>query len=584
MALDGAMLSLIKNEISQKCVGAKVEKIYQPSREEIILSLKERGINERLLLSCRANSPRIHLTRFSVENPAAPPMFCMLLRKKLSGARLSAVRQQGLERVVMLDFDTYNELGDRSLITIVAEIMGKHSNIILTENGKVIDSIKRVDDEMSSLRMVLPGLFYQEVPPQDKLNFLSADSAEAVKAIAAHPELPLSNAVMSAVMGISPIVAREIADSVTDGMDTIVSAMTAAQNSALEAWFDRLKLILGGGGTPCLVYDKSGKPRDFSFFEIKQYGEAMTVRTADTYFEMLDIYYSERDLIERMRSKGADLNKTVTNALSRARRKYANWQKELSQSEKRGTLKLYGDLITANMYAIEKGSSKAALTNYYSSECEEVEVRLDPLLTPAQNAQKYYKDYRKLQSAERHLNEMLREGEREIEYLEAVADSLYRARTERELGEIRAEITEQGYIRSKSKGKQKAPAALPPIKFMSSDGFTILVGRNNKQNDRLTLKESEKDDLWLHVLKLAGSHTIIKHGGREIPESTIEQAAVLAAYHSKARQSGNVAVDFTKVRYVSKPSGAKPGMVIYTHQTTIYVKPDEELVAKLAAD
>ena len=577
MPFDGIFLRFLQKEL-QCAVGAKVDKVYQPSREELVLALRGRECNKKLLICSRANSPRIHFTDISIENPAVPPMFCMLLRKRLCGAKISDISQSGFERVLTIRFDAHNELGDEITLTMAVEIMGRCSNIVLIdENDRVIDSIKRVDDEMSSQRLVLPGLFYQPVPPQDKLSL--TDSVEAcAKAVLEKGTLPLSRALLDSVQGISPLIARELSAPFND---MIVYDMNTAESSAFSASLALLASSLTESGSPNMVIDKNGKPTDFSYMPITQYGEAVTAKAFDSFSALLDLFYSENDLHERMRAKSADLLRLVTNAFERASRKYAAQTKELKTSENREKLRSCGDIITANMHLLKKGMASAALVDYYSEDCPTVTVTLDPLFTPAQNAQNYYKRYKRAQSAEEHLKEQLQKGLEEMDYLDSVLDALSRARTERELSEIRTELQEQGYLHS-SVDRKKSSQALPPLKFVSDDGFTILVGRNNRQNDLLTTKQSQKDDIWLHTLKIPGSHTVIQAEGRAVPEKTIEQAAILASVHSKAKQSGQVAVDFTKIRHVSKPSGAKPGFVIYTHQTTVFVKPDEALAQRLS--
>ncbi len=578
MPLDGVMLNFIKNELKQ-AIGAKVDKIYQPSREELVIGLRSKECNEKLLLCARANSPRIHFTKAEIENPTVPPMFCMLLRKRLIGARISDIRQSGFERVLLIDFFAHSELGDEITLTLAMEIMGRYSNIVfIDETGRVIDSIKRVDYEMSSQRLVLPGLFYCEVPPQNKKSLTKNGVDACFKAILSMNTFPVSKAVLDSVQGISPLISRELAYAVCSA-DMIVGDMSETSKERLRAALEKIAKSLDGAGVPTVIYNGI-KPQDFSYMPITQYGDSVKCERAESFSQLLDSFYSERDLLERIRVKSAELVKTVTNAFERANRKYIMQTNELKCSQKREDLRLCGDLITSNMHLINKGDSTVKLVNYYDENLPEMEVKLDERLTPSQNAQKYYKAYRRAQSAQAHLEEQMKLGIAEMDYLDSVSDALSRARSERELAEIRTELEEQGYLRSSGAKKQKLKA-LAPYEFVSDDGFVILVGRNNRQNDELTMKQSAKDDIWLHTLKIPGSHTVIRTEGREVPEKTFEQAAIIAATHSKARQSGQVAVDFTKIRYVTKPNGSKPGFVIYTHQTTVFVKPDEELVKRL---
>lgn len=589
MALDGAMLYLIKKEIEDGAVGAKVDKIFQPAREMLILAMRGKNQNRKLLLSASANSARIHFTDYPVENPAQPPMLCMLLRKKLCGARLASVEQAGLERVLLLHFDAHNELEDEITLTLAVEIMGRHSNLILVdERGLIVDSVKRIDSERSSLRMILPGLRYELPPAQDKINLMEADLPSVVKQVTDCKDKKLDKALMEVVQGISPIVAREIAYRATGFTDTAVAVLTQGQTEKLTYYLGKLKTLLEEKGEPNLV-SSNGKPVDFTFIYPQQYGASAVSSAYEDYSSLLDQYYFKRDLSDRMKSKSQDLLKILANSSARISKKLLLQQEELKQCADREQYRINGDLINANLHLLQKGDVLAEVVDYYSEACATVKIKLDPTLTPAQNAQKYYREYRKAQAAEQHLTELIRQGREELDYIDSVLDALSRAKTERELAEIRQELTEQGVIKrgKTASGKPtsgKVPPKLPPLHFVSDDGFTILVGRNNQQNDRLTLKDSRNYDIWLHTLKTPGSHTVIVCDGRQPPDRTIEQAAQLAAYHSSARESGLVPVDYTLIKYVSKPRGAKPGMVIYTHQSTVYVHPDEELAQRLASE
>ena len=581
MALDGAMLHLIKKELETGILGAKVDKVFQPSREMLILAMRGKNMNRKLLLSASANSARIHFTEHSVENPAQPPMLCMLLRKRLCGARLSAIEQAGLERVLLLKFDAHSELGDEITLTLAVEIMGRHSNIILIdERGLVIDSVKRVDSDLSSMRLILPGIQYELPPAQDKLNILDAEAESAARSVLACKGQKLDKALMSIIQGISPVVAREIAYRSTGFTDFIVDDMTDTQSERLGYHLNRLKDVLNGSGEPNLI-SIGGKPTDFTFIYPQQYGISAVSTEYRDYSCMLDDFYYRRDLNERMKSKSQDLLKLLANSSARIAKKLDIQTAELKKCAEREQCRRNGDLINANLHMLQKGDILAEVVDYYSEDCSNVRIKLDPLLTPAQNAQKYYKEYRKLQAAEHHLTGLIEQGKSDLEYIDSVLDLLSRAESERELAEIRQELTEEGIIKRRKAAPGKQPPKLPPLKFVSDDGFTVLVGRNNQQNDRLTLKESRNYDIWLHTQNVPGSHTVIVCDGQQPPNRTIEQAAQLAAYHSGARQSGLVAVDYTLIKYVSKPRGAKPGMVIYTHQSTLYVHPDESLAERL---
>ena len=573
MALDGAMLHLIKRELEEGILGAKVDKVFQPSREMLILAMRGKNMNRKLLVSASANSARIHFTEYPVENPAQPPMLCMLLRKRLCGARLSAIVQPGLERVLLLKFDAHNELGDEITLTLAVEIMGRHSNIILIdERGLVIDSVKRIDSELSSMRLILPGIQYELPPAQDKYNIAEGLPDEAANKVLACQGQRLDKALMGVIQGISPVVAREIAYRSTGFTDFVLDDISDSQKDKLRYNLSSLKDILGGKGEPNLI-TIGGKPTDFTFIYPRQYGASAVSSTYGDYSSMLDDYYYRRDLGDRMKSKSQDILKLLANSSARISKKLDIQSAELKKCADREQLRRNGDLINANLHLLQKGDILAEVVDYYSEDCGTVKIKLDPLLTPAQNAQKYYKEYRKLQAAEQHLTGLIEQGKAELAYIDSVLDLLSRAESERELAEIRQELTDEGIIKRRKTAPGKQPPKLPPLRFRSDDGFLILVGRNNRQNDSLTLKESRNYDVWLHTLHVPGSHTVIITNGQPVDDETIAYAAALAAAHSKARNAGKVPVDYTRIKYVSKPNGAKPGMVIYTEQTTIYVSP-----------
>ena len=584
MALDGVFLRHLKEEIGTSLLGTRVDRVFQPNRDELILAFRGFSAAYKLLISARANSARVNLTTIPVENPQQPPMLCMLLRKKLQGAKLLEITQPDLERALMLKFDSVNELGDHVELTLAVEIMGRYSNIILVdENGKIIDALKRVDAEMSSERLVLPGLLYRLPPPQDKLSMLTCTVEEIMARIDALPrDMELSKALMSVLQGISPIIAREVENSAGLGHEVYVKSMTPPQRRRTEMYVTTLmETAKNVSGTPHIVIDPQNKPKDFAFMDIRQYGSAMTVSEKKSFSEMLDAFYAERDQIERMRVKSQDLLRLLANHADRLSRKIANQQAELSACAERDTLRIKGDLLSANMYAIQKGETSVKLQNFYDENLAELEIALDPALTPQQNAQKYYKNYRKAKTAEEKLTEQIGLAQTELTYIDSVFESLALAENERDLNEIRAELAEQGYVRRKvGKKNQKQPALSAPLKFKTSDGFTVLVGRNNRQNDKLTMKDANNNDIWFHTKNIPGSHTVLVTDGKAPTETAMEEAAVLAAQHSRAKDSAQVPVDYTQIRYVSKPQGAKPGMVIYVQYKTVYVDPTTESKAK----
>ncbi len=587
MALDGAFIACLREELVARLPEARIDKIHQPGREELLLHLRHRGGSEKLYISVRANDPRVHFTAETPENPAQPPMFCMLLRKRLTGGRLMNIRQDGLERALYFDFDCINELGDPVRLVLAVEIMGRYSNAILLqqeENGyRVVDSLKRVSPDMSSVRPILPGVFYSPPPADaDRLDLSQHTPEQVVEAVKAGKDGPLSKALLAVSQGLSPLSCREIAYRATAGQDTPVSGLTAREWEKFADCLARTKaaILEGKNRAPYLLVKPDCAPLEFSFQPIIQYGLAARGQEAESFSALLDSFYASRAAAERMKVRAHDLLRTLTNASERVRRKLENQRQELAASAKRDTLRLYGDLINANLHAIPHGASSAELINYYDENCALLTVPLDPALSAAANAQKYYKEYRKAQTAEDILTGRIAAGEEELQYIDTVFDALSRATTARELEELRRELESTGYLRRQG-GKQKNLPPMKPLEFRSDDGFTILVGRNNTENDRLTLRVAKGSDLWLHTKNIPGSHVIVQCEGQTPPDSTIEQAAILAATHSKAANSVQVPVDYAMARYVKKPNGAKPGMVIYTDNKTAYVNPDRDLAERL---
>ena len=573
MALDGITLSMLKNEISEKLIGARIDKIHQPSKEELVISLRWNGGNGKLLISASASCPRIHFTESFVDNPKNPPMFCMLMRKHLSGAKLVAIEQFGLERMLHLSFSTYNEFGDPVIIKLAVEIMGRHSNIMLLgPDGHIIDAIKRVTADMSSVRQVMPGMTYVFPPAQNKMNTLDIDGMLLIEKLKTGRDIPLSKALMENLDGVSPIVCRELSEMATDGMDTKSHDLSNEECGKLVDAIENLaETVKSGKAKPYIVIEENGHPVDFTFIPVKQYGTAMEIKEFETFSLMLDKFYSERSGADRMKQRSNDLFKFVVNLADRISRKLDVQRQELARSTERDILRVKGELIHANIWMLEKGMTSVVLENFYDN-CKPVEVKLDPRLTPNQNAQHYFSEYRKADTAERMLKKFIEKGEAELSYIESVFDLLARARTDDEVIAIREELVSQGYLKNHRKNNQK-PVKLAPKEYISTDGFKILCGRNNIQNDKLTFKDARKHDIWFHTQKIHGSHTVIITEGREVPESTLEQAAIVAAYNSKARESSLVPVDYTEIKNVKKPSGSAPGKAVYEHYKTAYVRP-----------
>lgn len=577
MALDGAFLYAVKTEL-QPLIGGRIEKIHQPSREEIIISIRTREGSKKLFISANAGSARVHITARPVDNPQTPPMFCMLLRKRLGSGKLIAVRQDGLERILFLDFECVNELGDVVTVTLACEIMGRCSNLIIIDHeGRVVDSIKRVDEEMSRERIVLPGMRYSMPPRDDRLNFLTAEPDDITARLREVPPAELSKALIRVFEGISPVLAREWTFFAGRGAELRSDTVAGDQLDRLLFDIKRTKeQLLSGENCFTAASDRDGMLKDFSFVRLNQYGTLMITKELPSASELLDYFYYERDRAVRTKQRANDLFKLLVNLTERTSRRISVQQQELAACAEKDTYKLWGDLISANIYRIQKGDATAKVENFYAEDCPTVEIELDIRKTPAQNAQHYYSEYKKCVTAEEKLAGQIEKGEEELQYLDSVFDALTRAESENDIIQLRLELREQGYIRSGG-GKAKPPKALPPIEYKSSDGYTILVGRNNHQNDQLTLKFAEKTDIWLHTQTITGSHTIIVTDGETPPDRTIEEAATIAAVNSKGRNSTLVPVDYCLARYVKKPSGAKPGKVIFTNYKTAFVKPDAEL-------
>ena len=555
MALDGIFLYHLKNEIAQFAIDSRVDKIHQPSKDEIIINLRSRQGSKKLLLSCNADAARIHFTEFPPENPAKPPMFCLLLRKRLAGAWVTDIEQDNLERILKINFSGTDELGDKTNYSLIIEIMGKYSNIIFVgKDGKIIDSMKRVDENKSHIREVLPGVTYVTPPKQDKLNIFT-DDIEKIREKIAQSHKGMYKAVLEAIKGVSPIICREFEYGLT-----LDEFKKQAQNP-----------------TPTVVFTYA--PKDFAFIDIKQYDNLATINHYDTFSQLLDYFYYERVRLMRIKARSADLFKTVTTLQERAVRKAINRTQELEDCKDKETYKLFGDLIAANMYRLEKGVPYYDLENYYDNN-KIVRIPADIMLTPSQNSQKYYKEYRKKQVAESKLNEFINEANDEADYFESVIDSLSRAETDGEITAIKAELASQGYIK-KGNDKKKEQKSLKPMHFKTRDGFDVYVGRNNIMNDKLTMKTAKNYDTWFHVQSAAGSHVICETSGNQISDGAIHDCAVIAAYFSKARESSNVAVDYTLVKNVRKPNGAKPGFVVYDPYKTEFATPTIDEVESL---
>ena len=578
MPLDAVCLNGVVRELQNELVGLRIEKIQQPSRDQVILTL--RG-NRKLLLCASATQPRIHLTTIPRENPAVAPMFCMLLRKHLGSGRIAAIEQPTLERVVSLTIDMVDEMGEVGQRKLVLECMGRHSNLILLDGeGRIIDCLRRVDMEMSEKRQVLPGLFYHLPPAQEKADPLGVDESTFDALLDTAPyEQEASEFLLHNFFGLSPLVCRELAHQ-SCGDDIRISSFVAREQLK-ERFFRWQNDVKENNFTPFLI-SRENKPQDFSYLPITQYGTETEGVQWDAFSPMLDSYFETRERIERVRQKGQDLQRCASAARDRIRRKLALQEKEYAQTLDRDHLRVSGELITANLYRMERGMTVLRAQNYYEPDCPEIDIALDPLLSPQKNAERYFKLYNKAKTAQIHLSEQMELAQREREWLESVLDELNRAEMEQDFNDIRNELRDAGYLKSRSVGKKEPKrAAARPRVFRSSGGFRILVGRSNTQNDQLT-RDAFKSDYWFHTQRIHGSHVILQAEGREPDEQSMTEAAMLAAWFSQGRESGQVAVDYTQIRNVKKPAGARPGMVVYDPYQTAYVTPNEEIVKKLA--
>ena len=568
MPLDALCLTAVAAELRRSLVGGKIDKLYQPARDQLLLYIRGQGENVRLLLSAAPGHPRAHLTTLSRENPGTPPMFCMLLRKHLLGGRILSLDQPPMERILDFKLETIDELGDRVERHLILEAMGRSANLILLDGaGRIIDCIRRVEGDLASgRRQVLPGLFYRPPEPPDKRNPLALDGSALRQALSNPTGREADSLLLDTFTGLSPLVARELAFRAGDSGEQLAQELEKLLDAVRREDF-----------TPCVLV-RDGKPVDFSFRPILQYGPETELQERESFSALLDSFYEEREQSERVRQRGQDLVQAVKRACDRTRRKLVNQEKELAATLDRERKRELGDILTSNLHAMEKGMKLLRTMDYYDPACREVDIPLDPLLTPQQNAAKYYKEYNKAKTAQDVLTVQLEKGRAELAYLESVLENLRLAEGERDLQEIRQELTETGYLRRQSKAKERSKKVSgKPMEFRSTAGLRISVGKNNNQNDLLTTKMAYKSDIWLHTQKIHGSHVILWLEGGEADLQSLTEAAQLAAWFSQGREGSRVPVDYTPVKYVKKPAGARPGMVVYTTYQTALVDPDPEL-------
>ena len=570
MAFDAYFLKAVLEEIRQKATGARVEKIHQPGRDSVLLLLRCEGGREKLLFAPNPAAPRLHLTTANPENPPEPPMFCMLLRKHLMGARLANITQPPMERCATFYFDCTDEMGFPVQKRLVAELMGRTCNLyLLGSDGRIIDCLRRIGLDETAKRPALPGLMYQEPEQVRKMDPMEADFC----AILAAPGADLlADRLMDTLGGLSPLVCREAALYATGSTDARVDGLQVEETA------EKLRLFFAEHlrySAPWFYAAADGTPKQFAFCPIRQYGSC---ERAESFTALLDSYYILRDRKDAMRQKSQAVRKTVTNLLQRVRRKLAVQEKELEATYDRERLRQLGDIVTANIHRNRKGQTVLEAEDFYDEQMAVIQIPLSPLLSPQQNAAKFYKDYTRMKNAEKELTRQIELGEQEEQYLRSVLEELDRAQTEQELEEIRRELQDGGYLRQESGKKRVKQGKLAPMRFESTDGYPIYVGRNNRQNDELTFKMARKDDLWLHASKVHGSHVIISCGGTKPPDDTVTQAAQLAAYYSESVGGQNISVDVTPVKQVKKLPGAKPGMVIYHTYNTVIVNPYKDIV------
>lgn len=571
MPLDALFLSGLTKELQMRVTGAKIDKVQQPERDMILVSLRGKGENLRILLAAGTGNARVHLTETAFENPTEPPMFCMLLRKHLVGARIAELYQPDYERILVFELDTRDELGVESRKKLIAELIGRSANLILVDSqGRIIDCLRRMDYGGDALRRMQPGMIYRFPPKQAKPALLDTNEEQRAALIDnADKSAPIETWLLKTFSGLSPLICRELAWRCGGDYDALPSMLTAFVESVNS---DELKPFL---------YSDGKIPREYSFMPLKQYGDQLCGKEMEGFSNLLDVFYSSRDRMDQQRRRAHDLTRSVKTMRDRQQRKLAGQKEELRRTDDRDNVRKMAELITANIYRIHKGDRTLSCVDYYSEDGREIEIPLDPMKSPQQNAAMLFKEYNKLKSARTHLSTLITEGESRLDYLNSVLSLIESAESEKDLSDIRRELIETGFLRSQPSKKKEKGKPQAPLRFLSSDGHEILVGRSNIQNDELTTKLARRSDYWLHTQKIHGSHVILRTEDAEPSEQCIEEAAIIAAYYSQGREGGKIPIDYTPIRYVRKPSGALPGKVIYTEYKTLMVCADETLVRKL---
>ena len=586
MAFDAGMLACVLAEIREKSLGARVEKVFQPERDEIVLQMRSIEGGKRLLINAGSNNPRLCFTTEQKENPMTPPMLCMLLRKHLQGAKLIDARQEGFERVAVLEFETRDEMGFECRKYLIAEIMGKYSNLIFAnEDKRIVSALRTVDFSTSMLRQVLPGMTYELPPKQDKQDPMTADDQVFLSLFNAGGKDRLAEKwILSSFLGISAAVAREIVFRASGRSDSLLGECDA--HVLCGSFFEVVRNLQSSCFSPCMIL-QNGKPVEYAFLELRHYGADFELRAFESAGALLDEFFRTRDRENHIRQRASDVLRILTNADARIRKKLELQRQELADCAKGETYKKYADLITANLYCLSRGMTRVELTDYEDYHEEDGSfgtcvITLDARLSPSANAQVYYKKYNKSKTAKVELSKQIALGESELQYIDTVFDALSHAETAADLAQIREELYRSGYAsRMKhytASKKQSAPAV---AEFRTTGGYRVLCGKNNVQNEYITHKLAEKNDYWFHVKNLPGSHTVMLCHGVEPSERDFTEAAQIAAYFSKGADGQNVEVDYTLVRNVKKPAGGKPGLVIYHTNWSCIVTPDEDLVKKL---
>ena len=588
MALDGLVIHSLVDELSTKLVGGKVDKVHQPEDDEIVLYIRNNKENYKLVLSCSSSNPRVYIANdYKKENPKKAPMLCMLFRKYIQSGNIVGISQVGFERIIKISVDSLDELKEKSTKDIYIEIMGRHSNIILTHNldNKIIDSAKRIPTSISRVRQILPGITYELPPAQSKLNPLhnisNSDFIDSLKSY----EGPIFKGIYSKFLGISPIISKEICYRANVNEKTAISDLSNSELNSLYNEFNNLfKDIRNNNYSPCIVVnEKVDRVVDFSCISLNLYNEFKFI-IKDSMSTILEDYYKTKDIKDRIHQRASDLKKSISIKLERLYHKQEKQEEELKEAENADIYKVKGELLTAYIYMIQKGMESIEVQNFYDPNYENISISLKKNLTPSENSQRYFKKYNKLKTAKKEITSQMSINKEEIDYLENILLNIENCENLAELQDIKDELISLGYSKASGKLKSKkeiAKLTTSPHEFMSSDGVKILVGKNNKQNDHLTLRIADPDDIWMHTKNIPGSHVIIKCAGKEVSEQTIYEGAMLAAYFSKSKMSAQVPVDYTKKKHVKKPSGSKPGMVIYETNSSMYVTPTEEMVASL---